>query len=189
MKGFSLKNLRFSADENLQKNRKIIEKEGFFRSPAFFADGFIERQRYLSELSFGARDSAYGGCGWIAVYNLLLAAKIKVELPVLISEAEKGTVLKGILGTSPFFIRKLLSRLGIALRRFSKRRFLSGKAERGFIYYLYRNFSGHFAAFTKESSGGGNRYRFYNVGEPPYIVPPEEFFKAEKPIFTIIFGE
>ena len=186
MKGFSLKNLRFSAAENLRKNRKITEREEFFRSPAFFSDGFIERQQYLFELPYGARNSAYGGCGWIAAYNLLHAAKTEVELPVLISEAEKGTVLKGVFGTSPFFMKKLLSGFGIALRRLSKRRFLSGKAKRGFIYYLYRNFSGHFAAFTKEGAG---RYRFYNVGEPPYIVPPEEFFKAEKPIFTIIFGE
>ena len=186
MNGFSLKNLRFSAAENLEKNRKIIEREGFFRSPAFSDDGFIEHQQYLGELAFGARDSAYGGCGWIAAYNLLHSAKAKTELPVLISEAERGTVLKGVLGTNPFFIRKLLSRFGIALRLFPKRHFLSGKAERGFIYYVYRNFSGHFAAFTKESA---ERYRFYNVGKPHFTVSPKEFFKAEKPIFSIIFGE
>ena len=189
MNGFSLKNLRFSAAENLEKNRKIIERDEFFRSPAFSDDGFIERQQYLSELHFGARDSAYGGCGWIAAYNLLHAAKTKTELPVLISEAERGAVLKGVLGTSPFFIRKLLARLGIVLRFFSKRSFISGRAERGFIYYVYRNFSGHFAAFTKENSEGEARYRFYNVGKPPFIVSPKEFFKAEKPIFSIIFGE
>lgn len=185
MKRFSFKDLRFSASENLQNNRKIIGRKEFSKSPAFSSDGFIEHQEYLSKLRFGARDSSYCGCGWIAAYNLLHAAGKDTDISVLISEAEKGAVLKGVFGTNPFFIRKLLSGFGIALRLLPKRLLLSGKAKRGFIYYLRRNFSGHFAAFTKEDG----EYRFYNVGKPPYIVSPEKFFEREKPLFAIIFGE
>lgn len=185
MKRFSFKNLRFSKAENLQNNRKIIGRKEFSKSPAFSSDGFIERQEYLGELAFGARDSSYCGCGWIAAYNLLHSAGKDTDIPVLISEAEKGVVLKGVFGTNPFFIRKLLSGFGIALRLLPKRLLLSGKMKRGFIYYLRRNFSGHFAAFTKEDG----EYRFYNVGKPPYIVSPEKFFEREKTLFAIIFGE
>ena len=186
MPEISLRNLKYSPAENLSANEKETAKPDFFSFPAFSEDGFIERQRKLGNLRFGARDSASCGCGWIAVWNLFKSEGTVLNIPKLISEFEHGAVLSGALGTSLFFVRKYLKKAGKTVFWTLSAQKLQRKApERGIAFYWRKDLSGHFAAFSRCEDG---LYRFYNHKSPPDIESPTEFQSDKNHIFTLYLG-
>ncbi|MGN0629341.1 MAG: hypothetical protein ACI4IW_06905 [Oscillospiraceae bacterium] len=185
MRKISLRSLGYSGAENFAVNEAETSKPGFFSSPAFSEDGFIERQQKLGALPCAARDSAYCGCGWIAVWNLFKSEGTVLSIPKLISEFEHGAVLRGVLGTSPFFLRKYLKRAGKKVfSTISVKKLVRKAPERGIAFYWRKDLTGHFAAFSRCENG---LYRFYNHGKSPDIIPMEAFGKNKKHIFTLFF--
>lgn len=177
--------LSYSGAENLAVNKRETSKPGFFSSPAFSEDGFIEHQQELRALPCAARDSAYCGCGWIAVWNLFKSEGTVLDIPKLISEFEHGAVLGGAFGTSPFFLRKYLKRAGKKVFTVFLLKKLEAKSpERGIAFYWRRDLSGHFSAFSRRENG---LYRFYNHGKPPDIMSMEAFKRSKDHIFTLFF--
>ena len=160
----SLRNLRFSSAENLENNRKICSSRDFFSCPVFSDDGFIENQNRMDKIHFGARDAAYCGCGFIALWNILKYEGHAPDLPELIRSFEHGIYLSGVFGTSPFFLKRFIKKLGKKVKTcLSMRKFLKNEPEKGICYYMRPNFTAHYVAFTKTGqTEEGNLYRFYN---------------------------
>lgn len=183
MPKISLKNLKYSSAENLLANEKETAKPDFFSSPAFSKDSFIEYQRKLGDLRFGAMDSASCGCGWIAVWNLFKSEGTVLNIPELISEFEHGAVLKGALGTSLFFVKKYLKNMGkTVFFALSVKKLERKSPKRGIAFYWRKDLSGHFAAFSRCENG---KYRFYNHKAPPDIETLREFQSSKNHIFTL----
>lgn len=181
----SLKGLKYSPEENFEHNAAAAASPEFFRSRAFSKDGFIENQNALA-LRCGARSAAYCGCGFVAAYNLLSTAGKAPQIPVLISEFEHGLVLKGVLGTSPLFMRRFLRRNFSSVKTYlSPRRFLKSAPRRGVIFYMRRDFSAHYAAFTASSDG---LFRFYNYRGAGFCQPPADFFSEKDRRLFICFA-
>lgn len=172
----SLKRLKYSAKANFEHNSAAAASPEFYRSRAFSKDGFIEDQNALN-LACGARSAAYCGCGFIAAYNLLSTAGAPPEIPVLISEFEHGLVLGGVLGTRPLFMLRFLRRnFSSAKLYLSPRRFLQGAPRRGVIFYMRRDFSAHYTAFTAAPDG---KLRFYNYRGTGFTQPAADFFSEK----------
>lgn len=129
---------------------------------ALSPDGYIINQSYLSDIRYGCRYSDYNGCGWIAAYNLLKCCGRRVEPSELIANAEKCLYLRGIFGTDPFRLRRMLNKkysLGLKLR-------LTRGADLGncgILFYFHRH-GAHFVAYTQEPPDcGAGVYRFFNA--------------------------
>ena len=147
-KKLSLGRLKYSKEENFEHNSAAAASPEFCRCGAFSKEGFIEHQQNLC-LRCGAKTAAYCGCGFIAAFNLLSTEGKKPEIPALVSEFEHGLVLGGVLGTSPLFMLRFLQKnFSSARLYFSRRRFLKSGPRRGVIFYMRKNFSAHYAAFS-----------------------------------------
>ena len=172
----SLGRLKYSKEENFEHNSADAASPEFCRCGAFSKEGFIEHQQNLC-LRCGAKTAAYCGCGFIAAFNLLSTEGKKPEIPALVSEFEHGLVLGGVLGTSPLFMLRFLQKnFSSARLYFSRRRFLKSGPRRGVIFYMRKNFSAHYAAFSAAENGV---FRFYNYRGEGFAQSMEEFF-AEK---------
>ena len=76
--------------KNLENNKKAfaeLKKNPDGRS-VFSRDGFIEYQQGLSTIVYGKVTASYGGCGAIAVWNLLKALSIAPDEAVVFDEME-----------------------------------------------------------------------------------------------------
>lgn len=187
---FSLRKLKYSSQDNYAKNCGFFCGENL-NCRAFSPDGFIEDQSALSALPYAARDSAYCGCGWIAFWNICKACKKEIYAPDLIAEAEKATVLRGVFGTGPFALRRIIRRHGFSVKLFySAEKFIAKNPKMGIVLYLRKDFSAHYAAFTAlgENPDGKPLYRFYNAklfGKPLTLA---EFFAKKSPLGVICFN-
>lgn len=177
MAKISLKNLRFSKKCNLAENKAAAAEQEFLQCGAFSADGFIEEQNRLGFLRCGARPADYCGCGFIAAYNLLHIVKRPAEIPELISEFEHGLVLGGVFGTSPIFMLRFLRKNFAFAKLFLKKSsFLKSNPQKGVIFYMRRDFSAHYVAFSREKDGA---FRFYNYRETGFCQCMEDFFREK----------
>ena len=91
----------YDSNENKKHNQAVLDSDVYIKNPPYSLDGYIERQELLGDLKFGVKDSAYGGCGWIAIWNVLKAENIVLNEAYLISLVEKYSFLSGLLGTKP----------------------------------------------------------------------------------------
>ena len=174
--GLSLKRLKYSLKANFEHNSAAAASPEFCRGGAFSSDGFIEEQNALC-LRCGARTAAYCGCGFIAAYNLLRAEGDPPEIPVLISQFEHGLALCGVLGTRPLFMLRFLQRnFSSAKLYFFRRRFLLAAPRRGIIFYMRRDFSAHYVAFSEAAEGV---FRFYNYRGAGFSSSMEDFFSEK----------
>lgn len=79
---------------------------------------FIEHQnsQEMKQLLYGDYDASYNSCEVIAVYNALIElthGKMSVTFPELLAYFEKrGIALCGLIGTSPYAIRRYFEKLG-----------------------------------------------------------------------------
>ena len=189
---FSLRHLRYDREENFRENTAFTKSEGFFQSPVFSGDGFIEHQSALAGLHCAARTADYCGCGWIAVWNLFRSEGVALAIPELIEKFEHGMFVRGVFGTNPFFVRRFLKKAGFPVSLFlRKKKFLKASPEKGVLFYMRPDFSAHYVAFTAEgfSEDGERLYRFYNYRDPsPYVRTMAEFLAGEPHRLMLFLG-
>jgi len=146
---------------------------------AFSKDGFLIDQSKTAAVSFGRGTSDRFGCGWIALYNLMLAAGKPIAFLQACDAMQRYILFGGRLGTNPFTLRAYLRQAGFR----SKTGIVSkkGAAQRaalcrcGILMYIHKQ-GAHFVAFSKENA---NMFRFYNAeyGNENHIMTMEGFLK------------
>lgn len=147
---------------------------------AFAQSGHIVDQARMRDVRYGWRTSDRNGCGWIAVYNFLRCMGSRVAAGGVADALSRHSLFRGLLGTSPFRIRRYLRRHGYALLDAAgtkKAAQAAASARSGIL--LYRHTGGwHFVAFTRED---GERLHFYNAiaGAPNHIETMESFFARQ----------
>lgn len=189
---FTLRHLRYDREQNFRENAALTGSEGFFQSPVFSGDGFIEHQSALSGLHCAARTADYCGCGWIAVWNLFRSEGVTLSIPELIRKFEHGMLVRGVFGTNPFFVRRFLKKAGLLVSLFlSRKKFRKVSPEKGVLFFMRPDFSAHYVAFTASgvSESGEKRYRFYNYSNPsPYVRTMDEFLDGQPHRLTLFLG-
>ncbi len=147
---------------------------------AFAQSGHIVDQARMGTYRYGCRTSDINGCGWIAVYNFLHGMGSCVQ-PESVAEAlAKHSFFHGLLGTSPFRIRRYLRRHGYALLTafgIKKAAVCAAGAMSGIL--LYRHSGGwHFVAFTRAQ---GDALHFFNAiaGAPNHVETMQAFLKKQ----------
>lgn len=159
--------------KNLENNKKAfaeLKKNPDERS-VFSRDGFIEYQQGLNTIVYGKVTASYGGCGAIAVWNLLKALSIAPDEAVVFDEMENGCILGGLLGTSVLFVKKYLSGRGHRVNMYcSLKEFKKAFSRMGIVYYMRKNMTAHYVAFTPAgvNEKGEYIYRFHNTSAGAY---------------------
>lgn len=157
----------YDSNENKKHNQAVLDSDIYIKNPPYSLDGYIERQELLGDLKFGVKDSAYGGCGWIAIWNVLKSANIVLNEAYLISLVEKHSLLSGLLGTKPTGITAVLKQLGRNVKMFANAdAFIKSDPQKGIIYTMAQNFRAHYVGFNKvgETTDGEALYLFHNAG-------------------------
>jgi len=140
------------------------------RTP-YSSDGYIVDQARLTNIRYGARTSDANGCGWIAAYNFLRRRGEDVTEREIADELIRYTLLRGLLGTDLFRLKRMLRRRGYPTRlKFAgkKRAVLPETAEAGVIYYCHKN-GFHFVTFARDEQAidadgeTKTRFRFLNA--------------------------
>ena len=72
-----------------------------------------QSQDDVKSIRYGRFNSAYNGCGWIAVYNVLLTLGKKIPKESVASQMSKGLKLGGLFGTSLDEVLKALKYYGV----------------------------------------------------------------------------
>ena len=140
-------------------------------------DGYIVDQARLTDMPYGRRMSSRNGCGWIAAYNFLRAHGVPVGEEQVSAALAKGSLFRGLLGTSPLRVRAYLRRMGFATSLRLVRRggaCDTGGADGGVA--LYRHGGGwHFVAFAGAPAAG--KWRFFNAepGSEAHVETMETF--------------
>lgn len=157
---------KFSSEDNFAHNKKAFEQVEHDGKSPYSIDGFIEEQNLLGNIRYGAQTSAYAGCGWIAVWNVLKSMGIVLSKSRVIKEMERGVLFGGNLGTEVFFVKHYLESLNHKVKMYySKIKFSGCNSDRGIIYYVRKNLSAHYVAyeFVGHSVNGDPLYRFHNA--------------------------
>lgn len=157
----------FNSEENMAHNQRVLDGGFSKTNPPYSLEGYIERQELLSNLKFGVKDSAYGGCGWIAAWNVLKSENIVLNEAYIISVAEKYLLASGLLGMKPSGIVSFLKKLGHAAKMFTNTdSFLRANPKRGIIYTMAKNMRAHYVGFNEmgKTSAGETLYVFHNAG-------------------------
>lgn len=147
---------------------------------AFAQSGQIVDQRRMAKVRYGLRTSDVNGCGWIAVYNFLRCMGSRVPPDGVAGALSKHSLFRGLLGTSPFRIRRYLRRHGYALRNaFGTKKAADRAADARAGILLYRHSGGwHFVAFVRADD---TQMHFYNAiaGAPNHLETMESFLKRQ----------
>ena len=159
----------YSSDENYEHNKKILANLKFGKKDPIAKDGFIEDQDSFKDLNYGCKTSDYNGCGWVAGWNVMHALGKDVDKAELIRDLEPGTLLCGVAGTKPNFIKQYLQKLGYNVQQYTKPHVCDkANPEQGVIYYMRKNITNgaHYVCFTKAGKNkfGDNLYAFHNEG-------------------------
>lgn len=144
----------------------------------FAPDGYIIDQNHLRDYTYRNMTSDINGCGWIAAYNLRLAAGQSVFFDDVRKEMDRMYRLP-IPGPTP--MRKLRR----YLRRYLPFRFTAGRQQtqitaeksRAGILRYWEGDEPHFISFVRMPDG---LFRFFNVadGKEDFICPMDEFFRS-----------
>ena len=178
---------RNRAQKNFQKNKALQ-----FPAEKVLSDGFITRQASLSDFRFGIKNLSYGGCGVIAIYNILRSLKKEKGLCELICELEKNALVSGVFGLSPHAVGEYFERYGHKVQRIGGRKKVRRANVCGkHIIHLYfnRNLSAHYVAGIPQSDG---KFRFCNadVGggrEMTFSQYHETLEKERKIMYSFLF--
>lgn len=144
----------------------------------FAEDGYITDQNELSAYRYRGMTSDVNGCGWVAAYNLRLAAGQTPDFDGVRREMNAMFPLQ-IPGPTP--MRKLRR----YLRRYLSFRFVHGRAavlaaareaNAGILRY-WEGGTPHFITFLRRPDG---RFRFLNVsdGREDFTAPIDAFFEG-----------
>lgn len=155
---------------------------------------FIENQNKCN-VKYGDKPSSYNGCGWIAVYNFLIAKHKKeinsdIKTAALLAKSvkedmEDRLLFEGLIGTGIFQISKIIPvKMKIVSKKTTiQRDILSNKI--GILYY-YNGYCMHYVTF--ENNDG--QYTFYNAPGVKIYERFEDFYKNIKfPFFILYAGE
>lgn len=85
------------------------------RTP-YSSDGYIVDQARLTNIRYGVLTSDANGCGWIAAYNFLRRRGEDVTEREIADELVRYTLLRGLLGTDLFRLKRMLRRHGYPTR-------------------------------------------------------------------------
>lgn len=159
--------------KNLEYNKKAFEQlvEAPGNKSVFSRDGFIEYQNGMTNIKYGLVTAAYGGCGAIAVWNILKVLNVAPDKATLFDEMERGLVLGGKLGTDILFVKRYLSQKGRQVDMYgSLKRFKRAFSRMGILYYMKDNLRAHYVAFTPAGTNekGELLYRFHNAAAGSY---------------------
>ncbi len=172
---------------NFEHNRKTeLAKTGALHG------SFIAKQRPLKDFRFGIKNLAYGGCGVVAIHNILVATRKEKGLPDLVLELEKHALVSGLFGISPHAVGEYLENEGFKVQKVFGRKSvkISEPCEKSVIcFYFRRNLTAHFVAGI--SVGKGN-HLFLNshtgaYTEMTFSEYTESLFAFEKPLFVCLY--
>lgn len=149
---------------------------------ALTTEGYIINQSLLGNFKNGWFSSDKNGCGWIAVYNVLIALGVNVKPEWIIEDLRHGLVLGGKLGTHVFYILHYLNQRGCRVRTcVNPKRFAAVARTADACILLYRHKNGnHFVALRREN----DRFHFYNArsGVKDDVRTMEQFLQQERRI-------
>ncbi len=153
---------------------------------------FIAKQRPLKDFRFGIKNLAYGGCGVIALHNILVSAGKEKELPDLVLELEKHALVSGIFGISPYAVGEYLESQGFKVQKMFGRKKVKSLMPCGkniICFYFRQNLTAHFVAGIPV---GKDRHLFLNShmgahAEMPFSEYTKSLFAKEKPIFACLY--
>lgn len=159
--------------KNLEYNKKIFEKleKAPDKKSIFSRDGFIEYQNGMADVKYANVTAAYGGCGAIAVWNIMKFFNIATDKATLFDEMEKGVMFGGKLGTDTLFIKRYLNQKGFQIGMYcSLKEFNQTLFNAGILYYMKSNLRAHYVAFTPAgiNEKGEHLYRFHNASAGSY---------------------
>ena len=123
---------------------------------------YINDQSKLKEYAYGIKDIDCGGCGIVAMYNVLKGLNKPIDFAELIRENEETALLKGVLGTSPYGITKFLRESGFEVTADYKNvdsSYDASGADAVIHLYFREDGTAHYVAGI--SNGDGTFY-FYN---------------------------
>jgi hypothetical protein len=128
---------------------------------AVSSDGYIINQGLLGAIPYAKRDSAYCGCGWIAVFNLFRALGLDKPWDEIRNDIQKYAILGGRFGTNPFSIRRYIRRTFKTKLMLTPKKAIANadKITHGIVMYRHGN-GGHYVMFTNNKNG---TFRFYNA--------------------------
>lgn len=134
-------------------------------------DGYIVDQARLKDIRYGVFTSDINGCGWIAVFNFLKAVGRPVEERAIANELIRYSVLRGLVGTDLFRLKRALRRHGYPTRLIAcgnKKARLPEEARAGVIFYCHKD-GFHFVTLSRmepvdpeRDEKGEPRCRFFN---------------------------
>ncbi|MEG1524170.1 MAG: hypothetical protein RRZ24_02060 [Clostridia bacterium] len=144
---------------------------------AYTDDGYIVNQACLHDVRYGCRTSDCNGCGWIAAYNFLRSLADDAPEEEVARALSSHALFRGLLGTSPFRLRRYLKRRGYAIHSYigPKKVVWAAETARAGIL-LYRHSSGwHFVAFVRVDARGGLRFFNASPGNAQHILSMQTF--------------
>lgn len=141
------------------KNNSILDESSYLISIDGY-DSLIDRQIDTKDINYGLFKSGEKGCGWIAIYNLLvLQGNYKPAKDIIKNLDIYGTNAYGLLGTDPFGVVFYLQTQGYKVNITTNRNKFDLKAgQRGIIVGVSIN-GGHYQAYSKNEELG---YDFFN---------------------------
>lgn len=164
------------------------------------ADGFLVDQRRAACYRYGAFCCDYNGCGWIAIYNMLLMLGERERPADLIRYLEeqgvfRGAILGGCMGTYPWsvvgYFRRRGRRVRWGLRKSTIAR-LAETAKAGALFYQRPNGTAHYVAFSttgRKPVEEKPAYRFLNYcdcgGGNLHEMTLDEFWRRTKRLWQI----
>ena len=176
-----------SALRNFEHNQTAeLEKSG-----ALYGK-FIAGQSLLKNLRFGVKDIAYGGCGIIAIHNILVSAEKEKPFYELVYQLESHALISGLFGISPYAVCEYLEKSGFKVHKIHGRKNIEKSqigSEKLIFFYFRKNLTAHFAAGIP---AGGANYIFFNSHLGPCSKAAlseytKSLFENEKPIFVCLY--
>lgn len=121
---------------------------------------YIDKQKYLEEFRIGNSNIKDGGCGVIAMYNVLVGLDHKINFARLIYDNEDNALLDATFGTSPIGIKNALSKYGFEVTEEYDVNEKTDISDCDAVIHLY--FYGARAHYVAGISDGKGRFYFYN---------------------------
>jgi len=161
----------------------------------FTRDGYINEQSLTADIPYGRMSSDDNGCGWIAAFNVLRRIEAQPPAPEVVAQSlQRGLLVGGYLGTSPFAIGRFLRGRGHevrwALKRNEQKR-LAAESAASILLYVgpllrWREFQFHYVTLYPEPGRG---MRVLNFGFDPHWESLESMESRLSPsMFTLLIA-
>ena len=145
------------ADENYEHNKTV----DLYKTGAT-SGAFINEQSKLGNIKYGLKDVNYGGCGLIAMFNVMHGVGKPIEFADLIYDKEKSAILKGGFGVYPTGITEYLESNNLeVLTDFVgvDKNYNTSNSDAVIHMYFREDGTAHYVAGISDGNG---KFRFYN---------------------------